>query len=72
MNEKHAIEAWSDMKSITEHLGVSRETVLLWINTRKMPASKVGRRWKFKKSEVDEWIRSGGASEKNSDSDEEN
>jgi hypothetical protein len=34
MNEKYAIEAWSDMKSITEHLGVSRETVLLWINTQ--------------------------------------
>jgi hypothetical protein len=41
MNEKHTIEACSDMKSITEHLGVSRETVLLWINTRKMSAGKV-------------------------------
>jgi excisionase family DNA binding protein len=72
MNEKQMVEAWSDMKAITEHLGVSRETILLWINMRKMPASKVGRRWKFKKSEVDEWIRSGGASEKIEKSEKEN
>jgi excisionase family DNA binding protein len=64
MEDNQIVEAWSDMKTITEHLGVSRETVLLWINTRKMPANKVGRRWKFKISEVDEWIRSGGAAEK--------
>jgi hypothetical protein len=28
-----------------------------------MPAYKVGRLWKFKLSEVDEWIRSGGAAD---------
>ena len=53
------------MISITEYLDVSRETVLQWINNRNMPAHKVGRLWKFKISEVDEWIRSGGADERN-------
>ena len=33
---------------------------------RNMPAYKVGRLWKFKLSEVDEWIRSGGAADDNS------
>ena len=28
-----------------------------------MPACKVGRLWKFKLSEPDEWIRSGGAAD---------
>lgn len=28
-----------------------------------MPAYKVGRQWKFKLSEIDEWVRSGGAAE---------
>jgi hypothetical protein len=37
-----------------------------------MPADKVGRRWKFKKSEVDEWIRPGGASEKSENDEKEN
>jgi hypothetical protein len=27
-----------------------------------MPAHKVGRLWKFQATEVDEWVRSGGAS----------
>ena len=46
--------------------GVGRESILQWINKRNMPAYKVGRLWKFKLSEVDEWIRSGGASEESS------
>ena len=57
-------ENWVSMKDITKYLDVSRETVLQWISNRKMPASKVGRLWKFKISEVDEWIRSGGAAGK--------
>ncbi|TEB04358.1 Helix-turn-helix domain protein [Pelotomaculum schinkii] len=58
------IEKWSSMDTITDYLDVSRETVLQWINNRNMPAHKVGRQWKFKLSEVDEWIRSGSAAEK--------
>lgn len=52
------------MKDITKYLDISRETVLQWISNRSMPASKVGRLWKFKISEVDEWIRSGGTADK--------
>lgn len=57
-------ENWVSMKDITKYLDVSRETVLQWISNRNMPASKVGRLWKFKISKVDEWIRSGGAANK--------
>lgn len=37
---------------------------------RNMPAYKVGRLWKFKLSEVDEWIRSGGAADRVDDVEE--
>lgn len=61
MDKKSSIEKWSTLKEIQDHLGVGRETVLNWISSRNMPAYKVGRLWKFKVSEVDDWIRSGGA-----------
>lgn len=57
------IEKWSTLKEVQEYLGVGRETILQWIAKRNMPAYKVGRLWKFKLSEVDDWIRSGGAAE---------
>ena len=59
------IEKWSTLKEVQEYLGVGRETILQWIAKRNMPAYKVGKFWKFKLSEVDEWIRYGGAAEEN-------
>ena len=56
MNEQ-VVEKWVTLKEVQEHLGVGRETILQWIAKRNMPAYKVGRLWKFKLSEVDEWIR---------------
>lgn len=53
------IERWCSMKEIIKYLGVSRDTVLNWIEKRNMPAAKIGRLWKFKISEVDAWMKSG-------------
>ena len=69
MNNK--IEKWTNLKDVQAYLGVGRETILQWINKREMPVYKVGRLWKFKLSEVDEWIRSGGACDDESEKDHE-
>lgn len=60
---KNNMENWSTLKEVQAYLGIGRETVLQWIAKRNMPAYKVGRLWKFKISEIDEWVRSGGANE---------
>lgn len=59
------LEKWSTVRDVQAYLGIGRETILQWIAKRNMPAYKVGKLWKFKLSEVDEWIRSGGAAEDN-------
>jgi excisionase family DNA binding protein len=54
-------ESWLSADDIAAHLGVTKDTVYSWIADKAMPAHKVGRLWKFQASEVDEWVRSGGA-----------
>ena len=56
-------ERWMSVDEIAEHLGVSRDTIYNWINGKSMPAQKIGKLWKFKVSEVDEWAKSGKASD---------
>ena len=56
-------DRWLSVEEIAEYLGVSKDTVYAWISKRNMPAHRIGRLWKFKSEEVDEWVRSGGAAE---------
>jgi excisionase family DNA binding protein len=60
-------EAWSSVEDVARHLGVAKDSVYRWIDSRSLPAHKIGRLWKFKLSEVDDWVRAGGA---DADSDE--
>jgi excisionase family DNA binding protein len=57
-------ERWYSLDEIASHLGVSKDTVHRWIRFRKMPSHKVGRLWKFKTTEIDEWVKSGGATDR--------
>ena len=56
---------WLLMKEICEHLGASDDAAYKWINSYDMPVHRVSRQWKFKKAEVDAWVKSGGAAECN-------
>ena len=54
-------ERWLSMKEISEYLGVTRETIYKWSEDREMPGHRMGKFWKFKRDEVDVWVKSGKA-----------
>ena len=58
-------DRWLSVDEIAEYLGVKRDTVYKWLTADRMPAHRVGRLWKFRKEEIDEWVKSGEAGEKN-------
>ena len=51
-------DRWFSADEMAEYLGVKRDTIYKWIERHDLPAHKVGRLWKFRKQEVDEWIMS--------------
>lgn len=52
-------DRWISVEEIAAYLGVQRDTVYKWIIRKNLPAHKVGRLWKFRKSEIDNWVRAG-------------
>ncbi len=56
-------DRWLSISEICTYLGISNDTAYKWIDVREMPAHRMGRLWKFKKDEVDEWVKAGGAAE---------
>lgn len=56
-------EVWVSANEVAEHLGVVKDTVYRWRERKGLPAHKIGRLWKFQLSEVDAWVRAGGADE---------
>jgi len=54
-------DRWLSVEEIAAYLGIKRETIYKWLAEKDMPAHRVGRLWKFRKDEVDEWVRTGEA-----------
>jgi len=64
-------DRWLSVDDIAAYLGIKRDTVYRWISERNMPGHKIGRLWKFRKEEVDAWMRSSGGTKKRKDGDKE-
>lgn len=59
-------EPWVSVDEVAGHLGVVKDSIYRWIENKALPAHKVGRLWKFKISEIDEWVKAGKASSSDS------
>lgn len=57
-------DKWLGIEEVANYLGVNKDSVRNWIKNpdSQIPAHKIGRQWKIKLSELDEWIKSGKSS----------
>ncbi len=53
------MEDWIGIEAAASYLDVTKDTVRNWIKKTDMPAHKIGKLWKFKRVELDAWIKSG-------------
>lgn len=56
-------DRWLTVDDVSKYLSVTKDTIYKWIDNRNMPAHRVGRKWMFQKSEIDEWVKSGKAAD---------
>ena len=61
MGEVLNTEPWFSVEEIAKHLGVSKESIYRWLDKTSIPAHRIGELWKFKPSQIDEWVKSGEA-----------
>lgn len=47
------------VEEAAEYLGIKPVTLRTWIKKTDIPTRKIGKQWKFKRSELDEWVNSG-------------
>lgn len=61
MNQtEYSEESWVGIEEAAKHLGVNKDTIRNWIRKKNgMPAHRIGKLWRFKLSELDEWVKSG-------------
>jgi len=56
---------WLSVDEVAEYLGIKRFTVYKWVKRHRLPAHKIGRLLKFRKSEIDRWVQNQDAGELN-------
>lgn len=57
-------DRWISIGEAANYMGVNKDTIRNWIKKDTgIPAHKIGKLWKLKKSELDAWIKSGESAE---------
>lgn len=51
------------IEEVAEYLGVKSSTIRTWIKVNDLPSHRIGKLWKFKRSEIDSWVNSGNSAE---------
>jgi excisionase family DNA binding protein len=44
------------LEEVAAYLKLRPQTIYTWAQTKRIPAAKLGKEWRFKKSLIDEWF----------------
>jgi excisionase family DNA binding protein len=44
------------LEEVAEYLRVKPQTIYTWAQENKIPAAKIGREWRFRKTVIDKWF----------------
>lgn len=44
------------LEEVAAYLRLKPQTIYVWAQDKKIPAAKLGKEWRFKKSIIDEWF----------------
>lgn len=59
---ENTCDNWISLEEAAKYLGVKPVTIRDWLRKNiGIPAHKIGKQWKFKHSELDEWVKSGNS-----------
>jgi PTS system nitrogen regulatory IIA component len=53
-----ADEQLMSVQETAEYLNVNISTVYMWSQKGQMPAMKIGKMWRYRRSEIDAWLNS--------------
>jgi excisionase family DNA binding protein len=51
------VESWMTVRDVAKYLQLSMDMIYKMAQQGKLPASKIGAQWRFKREEIDEWVR---------------
>jgi len=45
------------VEDVGKYLNVSKDTIYRWIESKQMPAVRIGKKWLFRKESIDLWLK---------------
>lgn len=57
-------EKWLTLDELASYLKVSKSALYKMVQEGRIPGGKVGRVWRFDRAEIDRWVKSRGAQER--------
>ncbi len=56
-NSSHLVKEIMDVKELSQYLGIGKSKIYQLIKQKKIPASKIGRQYRFSKSVIESWLK---------------